>query len=44
MQIEVDKMVEKLNETYVDVLACHSPPYKILDWTFGNENIGSTVI
>ena len=44
MQVEVDKMVEVLNKTYVDVLCCHSPPYKVLDLTIGNEVIGSTAI
>jgi Icc-related predicted phosphoesterase len=44
MQIEVDKMVEKLNQDHVQVLACHAPPYKMLDLTMGNELIGCTVI
>lgn len=44
MQIEVDKMVEQLNKTHVDVLACHAPPYKMLDLSLGNQLLGSTVI
>jgi Icc-related predicted phosphoesterase len=44
MQQEVDKMVEVLNKTFVDVLACHAPPYKALDLSLGNEILGSTVI
>lgn len=44
MQKEADKMVKVLNETYVDVLACHAPPYKMLDLTMGNEVVGSSVI
>lgn len=44
MQVEVDKMVATLNQTHVDVLACHAPPYKVLDLTIGNELIGSTVM
>ena len=44
MQKEVDKMVVELNKTYVDVLACHAPLYKMLDLTMGNEIVGSTVI
>jgi Icc-related predicted phosphoesterase len=44
MQIEVDKMVEVLNQNYVDVLACHAPLYGMLDLTIGNEVIGSTVL
>lgn len=44
MQIEVDKMVEQLNKTYVDVLACHAPPYRVLDLSLGNEILGSTAI
>lgn len=44
MQIECDKMAKALNETYVDVLCCHAPPYGVLDLTYGNEVIGSTVI
>jgi Icc-related predicted phosphoesterase len=44
MQVEVDKMVEQLNSTFVDVMTCHSPPFKSLDLTIGNEIIGSTVI
>jgi Icc-related predicted phosphoesterase len=44
MQTEVDKMVTELNKTYVDVLACHAPPYKMLDLTMGNEVVGCQVI
>ena len=44
MQVEVDKMVEQLNKTYVDVLACHAPLHGILDLSMGNEVLGSTVI
>lgn len=44
MQQEVSKMMEELNKTYVDVLACHAPPYKILDLSIGNEILGSTAI
>ncbi|CAB4196939.1 COG2129 Predicted phosphoesterases, related to the Icc protein [uncultured Caudovirales phage] len=44
MQAEVDKMIDVLNQSYVDVLACHAPPYPHLDLTIGNEAVGSTVI
>ncbi len=44
MQAEADKMVAVLNSTYVDVLMCHCPPYQCLDLTYGNINIGSTVL
>lgn len=44
MQKEVDRMVEKLNQTHVDVLACHSPPHKILDLSMGNLVLGSSAI
>ena len=44
MQKEVDKMVKVINETYVDVLACHGPPYKMLDLTMGNEIVGNQVM
>jgi Icc-related predicted phosphoesterase len=44
MQKEVDKMVLELNKTYVDVLACHAPPYKQLDLTMGNEVVGCQVM
>lgn len=40
MQKEVDKMVEVVNNNFVDVLACHAPPYKMLDLTMGNEIVG----
>lgn len=41
---EVDKMVEVINKTYVDVLACHAPPFKMLDLSRSNQLLGSTVI
>lgn len=44
MQIEADKMVDVLNATYVDVLACHAPIHKCLDLSYGNEILGSSVI
>lgn len=44
MQVEVDKMVQVLNESYVDVLACHAPIHKSLDLSYGNQILGSTVI
>lgn len=44
MQDEADKMARLLNEVYVDVLACHGPPYKILDLTMGNEIVGNGVM
>jgi Icc-related predicted phosphoesterase len=44
MQVEVDKMVEVLNKTYVDVLACHAPLHKCLDLSYANLILGSTVI
>lgn len=44
MQKEVDKMVEQLNKTKVDILCCHAPPYGVLDLSYGNEVLGSTVI
>lgn len=44
MQKEVDKMVDALNGTYVDVVAAHAPFYKMLDLTMGNEVVGSTVL
>jgi hypothetical protein len=44
MQAEVDKMVNVLNQSYVDILACHVPLYHHLDLTSGNEAVGSTVI
>lgn len=40
MQKEIDKMVSVINSNYVDVLACHAPPYKMLDLTMGNEIVG----
>jgi Icc-related predicted phosphoesterase len=44
MHQECEKMAEVLNQTFVDVLCCHAPPYGCLDLTYGNEVIGSTVI
>jgi Icc-related predicted phosphoesterase len=44
MQIEVDRMVGDLNKKRADVLVCHSPLYKALDLTIGNQLMGSTVI
>jgi Icc-related predicted phosphoesterase len=44
MQKEVDKMVEVINNNPVDVLACHGPPYKMLDLTMGNEIVGNQVM
>lgn len=44
MQAEVDKIVPILNETFIDVLACHAPLYKTLDLSMGNQLCGSTVI
>lgn len=44
MELEVDKLVKTLNETYVDVLVTHAPLYQTLDLTHGNETIGSTVL
>lgn len=44
MQVEVDKMVEVLNNKYVDVLACHAPIHKCLDLSYANLILGSTVI
>jgi Icc-related predicted phosphoesterase len=44
MQTEVDKLVEQVNKTYVDVLACHAPLYQLLDLTIGNQLTGNTVM
>lgn len=44
MTEEVDNMVDKLNQEYVDVLVMHAPLYRILDLTKGNTAIGSSVI
>jgi Icc-related predicted phosphoesterase len=44
MEVEVDKLVNALNKTHIDVLVMHSPLYGILDLNYGNENIGSSVI
>jgi Icc-related predicted phosphoesterase len=40
MQKEVDKMVTVINKEFVDVIACHAPPYKQLDLTMGNKVVG----
>lgn len=40
MQPHIDKMVSEINNTYVDVIASHAPPYKQLDLTMGNEIVG----
>lgn len=40
MTEEIDKMVAVVNSNYVDVLACHAPPYKQLDLTMSNEIVG----
>jgi Icc-related predicted phosphoesterase len=44
MTVEVDKMVQKLQSTYVDVIVAHAPLYRVLDLTHGNTAIGSSVI
>ena len=44
MQVEVDKMVEELNKTHVDVLCCHAPMHGVLDLTMGNEVVGCSSI
>ena len=44
MNEEVDKMVEALNQEYVDVLVTHTPLYKVLDLTRGNSAIGSSAL
>jgi Icc-related predicted phosphoesterase len=44
MQVEVDRMVEDLNKSFVDVLVCHAPLHQCLDLSYGNEILGSTVI
>ncbi len=44
MQAEVDKMVEALNATHVDVLACHAPLVRCLDLSYGNQVLGSSII
>lgn len=44
MQDEVDKMVDVLNNTYVDILACHAPIHKCLDLSYSNLILGSSVI
>ena len=41
MQQEIRRMVDVLNNTKVDVLACHSPIYGCLDYTIEYENIGN---
>lgn len=44
MYEHIKKMVNTLNTSYVDVLVTHSPPYKCLDLTHGNVEMGSTAI
>jgi Icc-related predicted phosphoesterase len=44
MEIYVEKMVNVLNNQYVDILVTHAPPYACLDLTRTNETVGSTVI
>lgn len=44
MQVEVDKMVEKLNVEKVDILCCHAPINKCLDLSYSNQLLGSSVI
>lgn len=44
MQEEVKKIVEALNTSYVEVLACHAPIYNSLDLSNANKVLGSTVI
>ena len=44
MQKEADQMLAILNAVKVDVLACHCPPYKCLDLSYGNEILGSSVL
>lgn len=44
MQEEVNKMVTLLNSIYVDVLACHCPPYGCLDLAFTNTRYGCTCL
>ncbi len=40
----IDLLSETLNQTYVDVLVSHPPPYKCLDLSNGNEFLGSTAL
>ena len=44
MQAEVNKMVEVLNNKYIDIIAAHSAIYSCLDLTNHNELMGSSVI
>jgi len=44
MELEVEKMVKALNESFVEVLVTHAPLYQVLDLTHGNDTIGSSVI
>lgn len=44
MQVDVDRMIDTLNKTYVDVVVAHAPIYKCLDFSYGNQYLGSTVI
>jgi Icc-related predicted phosphoesterase len=44
MTTEIDKMVEVLNQTHVDVLVCHAPIYKCLDVSYSNQILGNTAM
>jgi len=44
MQDEVEKLVEVMNKTYVDVLAAHAPIYKCLDLSYANLILGNSVM
>jgi Icc-related predicted phosphoesterase len=44
MQKEMERVVEACNKQFIDVLAFHTPIYKCLDLSMGNQIIGSTVI
>lgn len=39
---EISNMIQKLSETYVDVLVAHAPPYQVLDLTIENKNVGNS--
>ncbi|HEX2549578.1 MAG TPA: metallophosphoesterase [Gammaproteobacteria bacterium] len=41
MQKEIDKMVNVINSTHVDVLVCHAPPYQSLDKAKDFQNYGN---
>lgn len=42
MQPHIDRMVETLNQTYVEVIVAHSPMYGTLDFSKHNICLGST--